>query len=354
MGKHIALTVSLILAVTACSTNAGTVSVTVRETAAEITEVTEETIHMNNCGGSRDSEQTAEKSKSVQVEVGGSLEVDLDLVKREVTAKYSEVTGVSKSQKLSAAPGTNMEFNLKWTEKTWIGIVTAQGKDGQGNYRVSVPISVELISSQDLGCGASIPVSTNSPVSLPASVKLGKLLFKEDFDGNINQWPTGTDDKGATFYMDSGEYHVVGSESDRYGGWLAPSKRPEQNFGNFYLEMKARYVAGAQQDDAYGILFRYSDISGGPYILMIGNAQQVYSLHADKTLLWWTYSPRIIKNGTNIIGVLCEGNTITIFINGYQVDSIEANYSKAGGIGIAYASYQHTAFDYFYVWELSK
>jgi len=70
--------------------------------------------------------------------------------------------------------------------------------------------------------------------------------------------------------------------------------------------------------------------------------------------LSWTYTPRLVKNGDNIIGILCKGNTITFFINGYQVDQITSSYSGSGGVGIAFASHQHTAFDYFYVWELLK
>lgn len=194
----------------------------------------------------------------------------------------------------------------------------------------------------------------NTTINTPASpsLKLGKILFQEDFNGNSNQWPTGTD-KGDTFYIDAGEYHVIGGENNKYGGWLAPSKRSEQNLGDFYIETKARFIEGTQQDDTYGILFRYSNNSG-PYIFMIGNAQQVYSLHTDKPIIGWTYSPRIVKDGTNIIGILCEGNTITIYINGSKVDSVESNYSSSGGIGLDYASNQHTAFDYFYVWELSR
>lgn len=142
--------ISIVLA--GCDTNAGTVNLTVNETSAEVTEVTNETIHMNNCGSAGEVKQTAEKSKSVNVEYAGSFGVDKVVVNGEVSAKYGEINTNSKSIELVAPAGTNMEFNLKWTEKTWLGIVTAQGKDGQANYKVSVPISVELVSSQDLGC----------------------------------------------------------------------------------------------------------------------------------------------------------------------------------------------------------
>jgi predicted small secreted protein len=156
-----------------CNTNAGTKALNIQETAAEISEVTNETIHMNNCGGKADSEQIAEKSKDVSIEGGGLIGIDGKVMKGEVSAKYATVTGLSKSIKLIAPPGTNMEFLIAWTEKTWVGIVTTQGSDGHGNYKVSVPVSVELISSRDLGnCPVPTPTITNTPAPAPTETNI--------------------------------------------------------------------------------------------------------------------------------------------------------------------------------------
>lgn len=143
--------------IVACQSNAGTVSLEVNETGAEITEVTEEIIRMNNCGGTAESEQIAQRSQIITIEGGGKLGVDGQVIKGEVSAKYSDSSSVSKSQKLIAPAGTNMEFILNWTEKMWVGVVMAQGKDDQAEYEVSVPISVELVSSRDLGCDPKSP-----------------------------------------------------------------------------------------------------------------------------------------------------------------------------------------------------
>ena len=153
---------SLVLA--GCDTNAGTVNVSVNETSAEITEVTQETIYMNNCGGKGDAKQTAKKSKSVNVEYAGSLGIDKVVINGEVSAKYGEINENTKEMELIAPAGTNMEIVIEWIEKTWLGFVTAQGKDEQANYKVSVPISVSLVSSRDLGCPST---GTQPEVSVP-------------------------------------------------------------------------------------------------------------------------------------------------------------------------------------------
>lgn len=153
----------ILLILAGCDTNAGTTSFSVHETAAEITEVTRETVRMNNCGGRSDVKQIVERSKSVIVEVTGLIGVDKMLLSSEVSAKYSQIKEDVKKMELTAPAQTNMEFILEWTEKTWVGIVTTQGRDG-AEYKVSVPISVELISSEDLGgCSSQESSAATSP-----------------------------------------------------------------------------------------------------------------------------------------------------------------------------------------------
>ena len=216
----------------------------------------------------------------------------------------------------------------------------------------AIPDATTYAPSTELAQGANIaPTEYIITTPSPSDLNSGRLLFQEDFNGNKNQWPTGLDGDD-TYYMDAGEYHIIASKRTASGVyWLAPASRPEQSFGDFYLEARARVIEGTQTDDSYGVLFRYSDNSG-PYIAVISNAQQNYSLHTDKPILWWTYSPRIVKDGANTIGILCKGNTITIYMNGIEVDSIQSEYSRSGGIGLDYAANQHIAFDYIYVWAL--
>jgi hypothetical protein len=192
----VAIFIVISFLLSSCDTNGGTVDLTVNETNAEVTEVTDEIIHMNNCGGKAETEQVAEKSKTIHIEGGGNLGVDAALVNGEVSAKYGEVNGVSKSIKLVAPLGTNMEFTIRWTEKTWIGFVTSQSQASQANYKVSVPISVELVSNQDLGCSQNsdiVPVNTLPAVAtdipiVPTSQQvLPTSISKVSIQGNVLQ-----------------------------------------------------------------------------------------------------------------------------------------------------------------------
>jgi len=126
----------------------------------------DETIHINNCGGKADSEQTASRSFATSIEGGAEISAGYQsIIEGSVSAKYSQYRNVTKSQKLTAPPATNMEFILRWSEDVHSGNVTVNGSTG--NYEVRVPVSVEQVSSQDLGCGGVVQVQP-SPVSVTA------------------------------------------------------------------------------------------------------------------------------------------------------------------------------------------
>lgn len=136
----------------------------------------EETIHINNCGGKADSEQTASRSFAATIEGGAEISAGYQsIVEGRVSAKYSQYRNISKSQRLTAPPATDMIFVLKWSEAVHAGNVTVNGETG--NYEVRVPVAVEQTSSKDLGCdnfvlnirpacGVSYPVKADIPIEL--------------------------------------------------------------------------------------------------------------------------------------------------------------------------------------------
>lgn len=183
MYKNILVTLILTSVIlTSCDLNAGVTSVSLQETAAAITETTLDEVYMNNCGGKGDVKQTSERKKSVTVDMSGNFGIDPIVLQGEVSTKYSQVNEASKSIELTAPPGTKMVFFLEWTETSWLGVATSIGKEGQATYRVSVPISVSLVSSRDLGC-------ENTPV--PPSVQSSSTGIYDDFNNPLassNLW----------------------------------------------------------------------------------------------------------------------------------------------------------------------
>jgi hypothetical protein len=122
---------------------------------------TQETVHMNNCGGKETSEQTSQRSFSIGLDLGSQIKADYGDVEAVVAGKYGQYRNVAKSQVLKAPAGTDMEFVLNWSEEVQNGTLLVGGEAGK--YNVHIPLSVELISSQDLGCPGALPTATNTP-----------------------------------------------------------------------------------------------------------------------------------------------------------------------------------------------
>ncbi len=153
----------------------------------------DETIHINNCGGKADSEQTASHSFATTIEGGAGLSAGYKLiVEGNVSAKYGQYSNVSKSQKLTAPPETNMEFVLRWSDEVHAGNVTINGSDG--NFEVRIPIEVEQLSSKDLGgCGSSQALSgiqNAIPTPLAANLPLPIQTFSYGVLGQGQQQTT--------------------------------------------------------------------------------------------------------------------------------------------------------------------
>lgn len=190
------------------------------------------------------------------------------------------------------------------------------------------------------------PVNSRSASTPPV---LGNLLFDDDFSTNNNLWATGKDDKSEV-YIENGEYHIIG------GTWVGLSK--SNAFEDFYLETKIKRLSDHAQSTDYGVFFRQTESIN--YLFVINPDQQSYALlrvymptDQNTDLIPWVYSPRISTGvEENKIGILCSGNTITMYINGYRVDSIQDSNSLTGNFGFVGGSEAHIAVDYLRIWAL--
>ena len=194
---------------------AGTTNISVGQPTFQPSNTVAETIHMNNCGGKADAEQTAERSQSITIEGEGNVGANVQVLEASVAAKYSKSDTVTKSLKLVAPAGTDMGFVLLWTEDVQTGVITVEGKGGQATYRINTPISIELVSSKDLGCTSA--VSANSTVETPSQVENKPLLPSatptEALPAKLQ--PTITDAQGVEMALISaGEFLMGSTNSD--------------------------------------------------------------------------------------------------------------------------------------------
>ena len=170
---HLAGVILATIFLVACNGGAGSPNITppgeavleVKETSV-LEDAVAEPIYLNNCGNPASVSHVSTHSQAITIGGSAGLGVSGGVVSGSVEGKYSSTENVSKSLTVTAAPETNMKFVLLWTEKVSEGTVTAVGQSGEATYQVSVPISVELSSAEDLGCPASTP-ETSTPTLSP-------------------------------------------------------------------------------------------------------------------------------------------------------------------------------------------
>jgi hypothetical protein len=135
------------------------------ETQTETNVIDREVIRINNCGGSRDAEQVAQRAIVIDIEGELAVAADIKMVEAQVRTKYSWLRVNDRSMKVSAAPGTNMEVILVWTEQRWLGTITIPSGP-QGTYLVRAPLSVAQEAALNLGCSpAAVPSQAIPPQS---------------------------------------------------------------------------------------------------------------------------------------------------------------------------------------------
>lgn len=225
---------------------------------------------------------------------------------------------------------------------------------GRSAYEKIQPLFLSETPATSENANSLTPPPVNSqPESTPPV--LANIIFDENFDNNNNGWATGKVENNYEVYLDGGEYHIIGEPNGK-GMWFGVKQIT--NLGDFYLETKSRRLDDSQQSNDYGVHFRQSNLVN--YVFVINPDQQSYALlRVDRPtdqytdLIHWVYSPRISTGfEPNTIGILCKGDTITIYINGYRVDSIKDSSSLSGAIGFVGGTGEHVAFDYLRVWAL--
>lgn len=121
--------------------------------------------------------------------------------------------------------------------------------------------------------------------------------------------------------------------------FLFPS--PYAQSGDFYLEADVQIVSRTSQDASVGLFFRGNGNSY--YVLRIGDSGK-YALCYNQNgvfrdLITWTQIPNFDPFRMNRIGVLAEGTTISVFIDGRKSGEVQDSSSLAGATGFEVAAW---------------
>jgi hypothetical protein len=160
------------------------------------------------------------------------------------------------------------------------------------------------------------------------------VIFTDDFSKNTSGWDKVTSDNGITDYANDGYRILV--NTTQYDLWANPGK----SFIDTKVEVDATKLAGPDNND-FGIQCRYMDTEN--YYFAIIASDGYYGLgkvvNGDQTLFYDNGMPATdkVKPGSvvNHIRFDCVGSTLSLYINGDFVDSVEdTDLSAAGDVGL--------------------
>lgn len=204
---------------------------------------------------------------------------------------------------------------------------------GQGTPQLT---PVTTISGTQQSTVAAITMTpTITPTFLPEDPRttLGPPSWIDTY-ANGSNWPLGSD-KYASAVVENGTLKMTSLTNAN--GW----RLTYPNITNFYLEAKFQNDT-CDKSDHFGIIFRVPDISAanqgyfygiqcdGKYFLKVFAENVMTSIAYAKASTAITTG----KDAVNRLGIMAEGDKLSLYINGVLVKEINDTHFTRGGFGI--------------------
>ena len=186
---------------------------------------------------------------------------------------------------------------------------------------------IALLIGISLACALS-PSTVIEPTTLPS----GSVLFQDDFSRNTSGWDRMLANEGIMDY-DAGGYRIL-VNALQTNFWTTP----RQDFTNVRIEVDTGKLAGPDEN-RIGLVCRFN---GTDYYFFIMSSDGFYGLglfsEGKAALLGQAemQSSENINKGlaVNHLRADCNGDTLTFFINGFQVAQAQDATLNSGDVGI--------------------
>ena len=171
--------------------------------------------------------------------------------------------------------------------------------------------------------------------SLACSLPGSGALLEDDFSGSDDTWGTGTDADSSVEYSNGRLNFVV--NKDLYFVWSTPNA---EDYENVHIEVTASN-SSSDSAGAFGILCNLQITNTSYYFAITGAGEYAigrYTLTGDTLLTndgQWIKSSLIAADADSYrIGADCGNNTLTLYVDGQQVDSVNDSTYTLGNVGV--------------------
>lgn len=188
-------------------------------------------------------------------------------------------------------------------------------------------------------CSAQ-PAQVETPAPAEPS---GSVLFQDDFAQPTTGWDRLLVTEGVMDYYSGGYRMLVNSLQTNF--WATPRR----NFSDVRIEVDTGKMAGPDEN-RIGLICR---LTGKDYYFFIFSSDGFYGMGLFKdgqaVLLGQSemqYSESINKGvAINHLRADCAGNTLTFFINGFQVAQVQDTILTAGDVGVLAGTFNEAGTD---------
>jgi hypothetical protein len=162
-------------------------------------------------------------------------------------------------------------------------------------------------------------------------------LLQDDFSGSDRNWGTGTDSDSSVEYANDGLQIKVFREE--YIVWSTPN---DTDYENIHQEVTV-INNGADSTTAFGLICHQQTVTDSYYYLVITPAGEyaiakaalaqndVFLTNDDQ----WATSDAIAQNASSYrVGADCGNGTLTLYVDGKQIDSASDSTYTSGGVGV--------------------
>lgn len=206
-----------------------------------------------------------------------------------------------------------------------------------------------------IGCLALAAMACSSLSGLGG----GSAILQDDFSSE--EWGTGTDPDSSIEYANDALHMLIFTEN--YYVWSTPN---DENYDNIHMEVTV-INNNTDPTTAFGFMCHQQVTDSGYYFAITPAGQYAIAkntvtekdifLTNDNT---WEYSDAIAANAASYrIGVDCGSGTLTLYVDGKQVDSVSDSDFTSGGVALFTWSGEEVAsadvsFDDFIMTKLSQ
>ncbi|HJS17644.1 MAG TPA: hypothetical protein VJ785_02775 [Anaerolineales bacterium] len=190
-------------------------------------------------------------------------------------------------------------------------------------------LSCQAVSNLAGGGGIEENTATATP-------QAGDVILEDDFSSS-SSWGTGTDTDSSVEYANEALQLIVYTQN-----WFVWSTPNDQDYENVHMEVTA-INNDTDPTTAFGIMCNQQTVDDSFYYFAITPAGQYAiaeaSLAANDVFLTnddqWEYSDAITANADSYrIGADCGNGTLTLYVDGQQVDSVSDDSYTSGGVAL--------------------